>query len=285
MRWDRNYVKTGMLVTSSQGERLGKVIRCDPDTFVVEKGMFFPKDYELRYDHITDMRDGGIVYSLSDLIRREEEVKRTTSAAVKEPIREQSLKEPLKELPKETTKESWTGRAAAATGGLAASAATTASTAASTATGELRQRAGDKDEIRIPLMKEEIGVEKVAREVGHLRVRKTVRTEEQHFTVPVTREEVSVEHVAVPREANRAPTEMAFKEETIDLPLHEEEIRVTKRPTMREEVVIRTSSRSVDREGTETVRFEEAEVEDTRKAATPARREETSGYSSPGYRQ
>src|SRR5262249_47976224 len=55
----------------TKGERIGKVIRCDPETFVVEKGVFFPKDYELRYDYIVDSKDGTIVYSLSDLLERE----------------------------------------------------------------------------------------------------------------------------------------------------------------------------------------------------------------------
>src|SRR5262249_37102562 len=70
MRWDRSNVQIGMFVTSTKGERLGKVIRCDPETFVVEKGMFFPKDYELRYDHISDLAGDSITYSLSDFETR-----------------------------------------------------------------------------------------------------------------------------------------------------------------------------------------------------------------------
>ena len=66
MRWTRNDVHDGMSVTSTKGDRLGKVISRSAETFVVEKGVFFPKDYELRYDHITDMGSGGISYSLSD---------------------------------------------------------------------------------------------------------------------------------------------------------------------------------------------------------------------------
>jgi stress response protein YsnF len=80
---------------------------------------------------------------------------------------------------------------------------------------------------------------------------------------------------------------MAFKEETVDLPLHEEELRVTKRPTLREEVVVRTVAHSVEKEGAATLRYEEAEVEDTRKAA-PAptlTKEESTGYTTPGYRR
>src|SRR6478609_6149378 len=66
MRWTRNEVRAGMTVTSTKGERLGNVVRVGSDTFVVEKGVFFPKDYELRYDHIISLDSEQIGYSLSD---------------------------------------------------------------------------------------------------------------------------------------------------------------------------------------------------------------------------
>ena len=69
MRWDKTSVRDGMFVMGTQGERIGKVIRCDTDTFVVEKGLFFPKDYELRYDHITDISGGTVRYALTDFLR------------------------------------------------------------------------------------------------------------------------------------------------------------------------------------------------------------------------
>src|SRR5205085_3069508 len=69
MRWDKDCVRNGMFVMGTQGERIGKVIRCNSDTFVVEKGVFFPKDYELRYDHITDIAGGTIRYALTDFLR------------------------------------------------------------------------------------------------------------------------------------------------------------------------------------------------------------------------
>src|SRR6188768_4047916 len=69
MRFDENSVRNGMFVMGTQGERIGKVIRCEAETFVVEKGVFFPKDYELRYDHITDISGGTIRYALTDFLR------------------------------------------------------------------------------------------------------------------------------------------------------------------------------------------------------------------------
>ena len=237
MRFDKNSVRNGMFVMGTQGERIGKVIRCDDETFVVEKGVFFPKDYELRYDHITDISGGTIRYALTDFLRGRD------VAAER-----------------------------AATSGYEATVAAPAAAAAAPTIARQAEDAGDRDEIRIPLMREEIGIEKVARESGHVRIHKTVHTEEKRFSVPVTREEVIIEHVAVGRDA-ALNVDTAFSEDTVDVPLYEEEIRISKRPILEEEVVIRTVARSVDREGSAMLRHEEAEVEDTRKSpsASPAR--------------
>src|SRR4051812_1338953 len=157
MRFDRDSVRNGMFVMGTQGERIGKVIRCDGETFVVEKGVFFPKDYELRYDHITDVSGGTIRYALTEYLRG-----------------------------KESEKSAPTARAGS--GPLAAAGA--AGPASIAPRGDT---SSDREEIRIPLMREEIGIEKVARQTGNVRIHKTVHTEEKHFTVPVTREEVVIE--------------------------------------------------------------------------------------------
>lgn len=231
MRWDKRSVRDGMFVMGTQGERIGKVIRCDDDTFVVEKGVFFPKDYQLRYDHITDMSGGTIRYALNDFLRGRGP-----------------------DDPPAIASASPAG--ASATG-------TTAATASPAA--RRGDKSVDRDEIRIPLMREEIGIEKVARESGHVRIHKTVVTEEKHFSVPVTREEIVIEHIPVGRDA-ALDADTRFTEDTVDVPLYEEEVRVSKRPIVEEEVVVRTVAHSVDREGSAMLRHEEAEVEDTRKS-------------------
>jgi uncharacterized protein (TIGR02271 family) len=241
MRWDKTSVRNGMFVMGTQGERIGKVIRCDTDTFVVEKGVFFPKDYELRFDHVTDISGGTVRYALTDFLRgRDLATPTTTSAAA----------------PHETAV------AAAALNGAPATAAR--------ATARRAEPTADREEIRIPLMREEIGIEKVARESGHVRIHKTVHTEEKHFSVPVTREEIVIEHVPIERDAS-VDAEGAFTEGIVDVPLYEEEVRVSKRSVVQEEVVVRTVAQSVDREGSATLRHEEAEVEDTRRATGPNR--------------
>lgn len=74
MQWD---VREGMFVRTADGEKLGTVIRCGGDTFVVEKGLFLPRDYVLRYEDIADVHGGEVRLKLgreelvSDPVSRE----------------------------------------------------------------------------------------------------------------------------------------------------------------------------------------------------------------------
>jgi uncharacterized protein (TIGR02271 family) len=255
MRWDISSIKPGMFVTSTNGEKIGKVIRCNADDFIVEKGVFFPRDYELRYDHITEIRDGTVIYSLADYLETAKS-RAATTAAPPAPLKAEGS-------------------------GLPASAATAA--AAATATRSRREERVGTDELRIPLMEEELGVEKVMRESGHVRIHKAVRSEEKRFAVPTTREEVVIEHVPATDGHTAVSGQPAFEEQTLDVTLHEEEVRVSKRPVLREEVVVRTVAQSVETEGSATLRHEEAEIEDTRRSLP--RDDRSSGYSSPGARK
>src|SRR5512146_2065028 len=125
MSWSRNEVRAGMAVTSTKGERLGNVIRLGAETFVVEKGVFFPKDYELRYDHITALSSDEISYSLSDVDSR--------LSAVAEPAR--------------TAPAPAAPRATAAASAAPPAAATSAAPARASALGTAQS-----EEVRIPLM-------------------------------------------------------------------------------------------------------------------------------------
>jgi len=50
---DRNQVHEGMVVRSSDGKKLGRVLACKEGSFIVEKGFFFATDYVARYDDVT----------------------------------------------------------------------------------------------------------------------------------------------------------------------------------------------------------------------------------------
>ena len=47
-----------MVVRSIDGEKLGKVFAVGDGEFHIEKGLFFPKDYLVRYSEISDIRTG-----------------------------------------------------------------------------------------------------------------------------------------------------------------------------------------------------------------------------------
>lgn len=54
---ERQMIQEGMKVLSSDGSSLGKVAACGDETFVIEKGWFFPKEYVARYEQVA--RVGG----------------------------------------------------------------------------------------------------------------------------------------------------------------------------------------------------------------------------------
>jgi uncharacterized protein (TIGR02271 family) len=244
-----------MTVTSTKGERLGNVVRVGSDTFVVEKGVFFPRDYELRYDHITALDGEEIGYSLSDTDSRfgspaDTARAGTSASAPNVPAPPSSMAVPPASMP--TTRK-----------------------AAPPSVGASR-----KGDVRIPLMEEEIGIEKISREAGHVRIHKIVKTEEKHFKVPVTREDVVIERVSASEQDARLSPELAFTEQTVDLPLHEEDVQVTKRARVREEIVIHPVIQAAEKEAFASLRHEEAEIEDTRGRAV---RTSDGGATRPGF--
>jgi uncharacterized protein (TIGR02271 family) len=273
MRWDRNSVQEGMIVTSTTGDRIGKVIRCDAETFIVEKGALFPKDYQLRYDHITGTSsDGSLVYTLSDELGVEARRPATEAAATR---------------PSETVAEASAARESRAE---ARESRAEASMPMASAPIPTETAAEGDHEVRIPLLREELDVEKYAYESGRVRIHKGVKVEERHFTVPVRREEVVVEHISTKDwapDSERGATEAssAFQDQDLDIPLYEEDIRVGKHSVVREEFVVRTIAHAVDVEGSASLRSEEANIEDTRTRPGLSARGgngSSAGYGAPG---
>lgn len=309
--WTMNEVEEGMFVTSTDGQRIGKVIRCDSETFVVEKGTLFPKDYELRYEYIKDVKDGGIEYMLTeDLARGGGGAKSFTERASQK----------VAGLP---------GAAAAAASAVAAKTRSAMGASHPSESGtkvrtesseggetdrefrareEVREERDEREELRageraelpsereelraerasfreredqelhIPLMREEMDVEKFSRESGHVKIHKAVHVEEKHFSVPLRREELVIEHIAGGgREgALSAAAEGAFEEATMDIVLQEEDVRVGKHAVLREEVIVRKVTRAIEKDAAASLRSEDLEIEDTRLHTPPA----SSGYAS-----
>ena len=59
--FQRSQLREGMTVRSFDGEKLGRVFAIADDAFYIEKGIFFPKDYLVRYADISDIRGDELI--------------------------------------------------------------------------------------------------------------------------------------------------------------------------------------------------------------------------------
>jgi uncharacterized protein (TIGR02271 family) len=219
-------IREGMTVRSSDGQKLGKVIRCGVDEFIIEKGFFFPKDYVARYDQATVSGD-EVTLSLAASSLREAGGRDDVRA------REESA------------------------GGMGTHLGTYAGGESDRA-GRLTH--GTSEEVRVPVAEEELVAEKHERQAGEVRVRKDVVTEHRTVDVPVTREEVHVERVPVQGGEARGG-EARFEKGDIRVPVREEEVEIRKRPVVKEEVRISKNARREERRVEGDVRREDVKID------------------------
>ena len=131
-------------------------------------------------------------------------------------------------------------------------ATTMSSRATATATGE---------EIRIPVMEEELTATVREQEAGAVRIEKDVIAEERTLDVPVTEERVRVERRVVDRPVTAADAD-AFEETVIDVPLRRETVDVQKQARVAEEVVVGKEAVQRTERVSDTVRKEEVFVDE-----------------------
>jgi uncharacterized protein (TIGR02271 family) len=117
------------------------------------------------------------------------------------------------------------------------------------------------DTARVELREEELRTEKERVQAGEVRLRKEVVSEDRTIEVPVTREEVVIERRPAAR-GQEADGDIDEGEE-IRIPLMEEEVRVEKTPVVREEVTLKKRQVQDTERVSETVRREEARIEET----------------------
>lgn len=125
----------------------------------------------------------------------------------------------------------------------------------------------DGDRI-IPVLEEELRVQKQLVPTGEIVVRKEIITENKTITVPVTREELVIER----RPGSAQPTDQTLDESeltdevlrvggTLRIILYEEQVRVEKQTVVKEEIVISKRQILETTHVEETVRREEAHLE------------------------
>ncbi len=245
---DTREIREGMTVRSSDGQKLGKVIRCGADEFIIEKGFFFPKDYVARYEQASVSGD-EVMLSLPASSLREAGGRDDVRA------REESSGGMGTHLGTYAGGESGIGdegRIGAGGGGRAVS------EGEGERGGRLAQ--GTSEEVRVPVAEEELVAEKRQREAGEVKVHKDVTTEHRQIDVPVTREEVHVERVPVEGGEARGG-EARFEKGDVRVPVREEEVEIRKRPVVKEEVRISKTARQQERRVEGDVRREDVRVE------------------------
>jgi uncharacterized protein (TIGR02271 family) len=235
----RSRVSEGMSVRSADGEKLGKVVACQPSGFVVEKGFLFPKDLLVPYERVSGIANGEIVLTLARAELGAEVPAKGAVTRAKEAIAEA------------VSPEEGNGHARRK--------------------GETLGTFGTAGEICVQLTEEEIVAGKRVEKVGEVHVKKEIITEEKQITVPVTREVIRVERVAVSHEAHAE--DHPFEEVSYEIPIREEHVTIEKHSVVHEELRIGKEIQRGEETASATVRRERAEVETlgpVRRAEGPA---------------
>lgn len=236
--FQRNDIREGMTVRSIDGEKLGKVFAVSEGEFHIEKGLFFPKDYLVRYAEVSDIRDGEIIlnHGKEALGTLSDDARTGTTAGLGGGA---GVGPGAVGIPAERAKDTRINERAAM--GTDTS---------------LRGRASE--DIAIPVHREEMDVIKRDQQAGEVRVKKDVVVEEEVVDVPLRRERVRVERRDV--DPNRPAMNASFQEETISVPLRAEQAEIHKRAVVDEEVVIHKDAVEEEQRISEPLRHEEVDV-------------------------
>jgi uncharacterized protein (TIGR02271 family) len=254
--FERSRIKEGMVVRSQDGEKLGRVFSVEADSFCIEKGLFFPKDYVVRLGEVAGERDGELILahgrdSLRQLSAEERFNERSgASSGVVGVGGDMDAGVPVGPH----------GVAMGATGMTPAAGrfGTDAGREAPDTRADATRRVEGERDVTVPLAREELDVVKREREAGQVRITKEVVTEEQELSVPVRKERVRVERRDVGE--SRPAMSASFENETIVVPLREEQVEVEKRARVSEEVVVHKDAVEEQRRVAETVRREQVDV-------------------------
>ena len=213
MSWSTgsSQINVGDDVYGSDGDKVGTVAEVQSSYIVVEKGFFFPTDYYIPTSAIASAGDGQVNLNLA---------------------KDAALNSGWDTVP--DTGTVLTDVDITATGG--------ARSTGQTEVGAYEVAA--EDELRIPVMEEELTATVREQEAGAVRIEKDVVTEEQTLNVPVTEERVRVERRVVDRPVSAADA-AAFEETVIDVPLTTETVDLQKQTRVTGEVVV--SKEAVER--------------------------------------
>ena len=216
---------TGAEVFGADGDKVGTVAAVYAGYIVVEKGFFFPTDYYIPISSVASYDNDQVYLNLA---------------------KDAALNSGWDAQP--TDLETASYDASMATGMRESFGAGTAQVATD-------------EEIRIPVMEEELTATVRSQEAGAVRIEKDVVTEQRTLDVPVTEERVRVERRVVDRPVSAADAD-AFEETVIEVPLRSETVDVQKQARVTEEVVVSKEAVARTEHVTDTVRKEEVFVDE-----------------------
>jgi uncharacterized protein (TIGR02271 family) len=134
--------------------------------------------------------------------------------------------------------------------------------------------AGTDDQIVIPVVVEELNVEKRRIARGIVRIHKRVETREEVVDEPLIREEMDVERVAIDRLVEGDVPQARQEGDVLIIPILEEALVVEKRLLLREELRVTKRRTTISNPQPVTLRREVVDIE--RVAAPPGQAEEAS---------
>ena len=223
-----NQISVGDDVYGSDGDKVGTVAEVQSNYIVVEKGFFFPTDYYIPMSAVASYDNDQVYLNLA---------------------KDAALNSGWDAQPTDLETSSYDASMASGftdvDSGYGASAA----------------EVGTDEEIRIPVMEEELTATVRGQEAGAVRIQKDVVEEERTLDVPLTEERVRVERRVVDRPVSAADAD-AFEETVIDVPLRSETVDVQKQARVAEEVVVSKEAVQRTERVADTVRKEEVYVDE-----------------------
>ena len=230
MNWSSasSQVSVGDDVYGSDGEKVGTVAEVQSSYIVVEKGFFFPTDYYVPMSAIANASAGQVYLNVA---------------------KDAALKSGWDTVPN--------------TGATFSDVDVTARSR-STASGQAEPGAYEVaagDELRIPVMEEELTATVGEQEAGAVRIEKRIVEENRVLEVPVTDEQIRVERRIVDRPVGPNETQ-AFEEIVINVPLTSEQVELQKQARVAEEIVVSKEAVQRTERVSDTVRREEVYVDE-----------------------
>src|SRR5688500_7897304 len=229
MSWSTgsSQINVGDDVYGSDGDKVGTVAEVQSSYLVVEKGFFFPTDYYIPTSAVASAGDGQVYLNVA---------------------KDAALNSGWDTVPDTGTVLT----------GVETSTFDRGSAGGQAEVGAYEVAA--EDELRIPVVEEELTATVREQEAGAVRIEKRVVEEDRVLEVPVTDEQIRVERRIVDRPVG-ADTQ-AFEEIVIDVPVTTEEVELQKRARVAEEIVVSKEATQRTERVTDTVRREEVYVDE-----------------------